>query len=143
MLTAYVGTIALILKGPSHLVGGWWRVRGQEPPWYIEKTVYAPLLGLTFLAASSAIGGQELVTGRAIREVSFWGRCSIVCEMCIWDPRPLHCLEGLMLLAHLVNSYPNRQLQSPPLHTHNNTDARGQGVHHPADPFLRVFVHLP
>lgn len=73
VLSTYVGTISLILKGPSHLFGGRWKRRGQEPPWFTEKTVYGPLLGLMFLAISSAIGGQQLVTGRAIREVSVWG----------------------------------------------------------------------
>jgi hypothetical protein len=68
VLVGYVLSIGLMLAGPSHL----FPKRYPSNPWFLDKTVYAPLIGLTFLAFINYFRGKStsLVTGEILKEVS-------------------------------------------------------------------------
>lgn len=71
VLLGYVMTILLLLFGPASLCHRQFRKRGRQPPWFTEKTVYAPLCGVAYLSIINLLRGNptSLVTAALLKEV--------------------------------------------------------------------------
>ncbi len=65
VLASYLGTILLLIAGPTHLP-----CCPRKPRWWAEKVVYAPLLGLACLSLVNFMRGQRhsLVSSQAVTE---------------------------------------------------------------------------
>lgn len=72
IVLVYAATIGLLLLGPQHILGGYFERRGRQPPFFLERTSYAPLLGLVLLAViptSRASGFKGIVTASLLGDV--------------------------------------------------------------------------
>jgi hypothetical protein len=104
IVLVYAATIGLLLLGPLHILGGHFERRGKQPPFFLERTSYAPLLGLVLLAViptSRASGFRGIVTASLLGDVIVQQFPVVVSEKrsgerAIIDAR---CKEGVVMHA--------------------------------------------